>query len=55
MITGHAVATFCVGLVGDGEILFALENKYVLVGLISVCCNSKSLVLFDDESDDVGG
>jgi hypothetical protein len=55
MITGHAAATFCGGLVGDGEILFVFENKYVLGGLISVCCEIKSLVLFDDESDDVGG
>jgi hypothetical protein len=52
MITGHAAATLLVGLGGDGEILFGLVNKYVFVGLISVCCKIKSL---DDESDAAGG
>ena len=56
MITGHAVATLLVGLVGGGgEILFVFENRYGLGGLISACCKTNSLVLFDEESDDVGG
>jgi len=52
MITGQAVATLFGGLGGDGEILFGFVNKYVLAGLISVCCKIKSL---DVESDAAGG
>jgi len=36
-MTGHGVGTFDVGLVGDGERLLGLGNKYELAGLISVC------------------
>ena len=55
-MTGHAVATLLVGLGGGGgEILFTLENIYGFGGLISACCRIRSFVLFDEESEDVGG